>query len=68
MKYLVHYFYRWYHKTWWKQYKNIKEACIEEDKLMKSKRKIKWILIESKRTWRILFHVENMIDDNKNIL
>ena len=55
MNYAVQYFYKKGHKEEWKEYKNINEAVIEEDKIMANDKKIRWILIESEKTWRILF-------------
>lgn len=56
MKYLVQYFdgeKQLNEKV--KQYKNIDYACVEEDKILTKNKNIKWILIENKKTWRILF-------------
>lgn len=55
MRYLVQYFYWNKTKEERKAYKNIDSACIEEDKILSNDKKLRWILIESKRTWRILF-------------
>lgn len=53
-KYLVQYFDGKKSKEKWKEYRNINEACIEEDKIMSLRKNIKWILIESRKTWRLL--------------
>ena len=56
-QYLVQYFYKPSHRERYKKYKNIKEACIEEDKILTQKKdKLKGILIESNKTWRLLIN------------
>ena len=56
MKYLItHFRKRWPNNHIRKQYKNIDKACIEEDKILSDNKNLTWILIESKKTWRILF-------------
>ena len=56
MKYLISYFRkRWPNNNERKKYKNIDEACTEEDKILSNNKNLTWILIESKKTWRILF-------------
>lgn len=56
-QYLVQYFYKTTHRERYKKYKNINEACIEEDKILTQKKdKLKGILIESNKTWRLLIN------------
>ncbi len=56
MKYLVQYFNgKNQTKEQRKKYKNIDYACVEEDKILTKNKNLKWILIENKKTWRILF-------------
>ena len=65
MKYLISRFRKkWPNTHERKKYKNIDEACVEEDKILSNNKNLKWILIESKKTWRILLS-NNIIKDEK---
>ena len=49
MRYLISYFRKkWPNTHERKQYKNIDEACVEEDKILSNNKNLTWI-------WRILF-------------
>ena len=65
MKYYVQYFYDKKRNRCWKDYKNINEACVEEDKIMQRKENLRWILIESKsnkKTWRMILN-QNLLNN-----
>jgi len=65
MKYYVQYFYDKKRDRCRKDYKNINEACVEEDKIMQRKENLRGILIESKsnkKTWRMILN-QNLLNN-----